>query len=434
MTDKTDPVDELARGIAADHTLEKARRAPGDEAGEPAAAEPTAAREPSFVGDFATYDEVRAFALEENHELTAGDLTVVNGTLARYRADGMFETVVDSLLDMFAPVADHTERFSRDLENIERVVLAAEFESGPLLGNFRDVVLAMFKGKPKAWTEMSQMEQRDLAKQVEGHCATLIRKVARVIAEGEEISVAGKLESFNCKGGFDLKISAPGDADAVVELFKMVGHEVVIMSADSQRFLDNVAPAAEIADEPPLPFADLEPGEDVLERDPRPEDDSDLAGEPDEEDEDGDSDEDEVEEVEADPAEEGDGPGDYETRTNPDDEPGEDDVDEAPAEMVDPAKAADDFSEATPEELAAQKSRQPAEEKPAADYVGPKEPTEAVPGESWQNTADDRIRWKHPNGKFYLSAPTEDAMTEWRNAEEAKAKAATGDDFPDDPA
>lgn len=463
MNDKTtDPVAQLGQQLAADHVLDKARAA-GEQQAEPASsdadeepAETSGYAEPlvdnddeaRFIGDFASFEEARAFLADDGDDFQRGDMTVVNGGLVRTRADGSFEVIVSSLLDEYAPPADHTERFARSLSDLERIVLEADFESGPLLGGLRDTMLALFKARPKGWNEMSEMEKKDLAKQLESQAATIIRKVARVVAEGEEISVTGKLESFNCKGGFDLKISAPGDEEAVVQLYRMTGHEVVIMSADAERFLTATAPEVE-PDEPGLPFADPP----AAEASPEPAyvppaDDSDLAG-------DADEDEDDVIEDDETAAAEtladidgplaGSEPGEYEGRSNPDDEP-DGDLETGSAddnsELGQAIASADpDFVEATAEELAAQVGRsgsEPAGDATAkADYVGPREPEDAVPGESWIDTSreDQRPRFKHPNGKFYLSPPTAEVLEAWRAGNNPAAEESADENgFPADPA
>lgn len=427
MKDKNeDPVDRLGKDLAADHTLEKARAA-----GEP---EPTGADEPEqpveveddepqFLGDFDSYDAVREYASDAEVAIVTGDLAVVNGGLVRATSNGKgFEILVPSLVDMFAPDGLHSDAHEAEMRKLESIVAAAEFESGSLLDDVRELLLLLYKGQRVLWAGRSQSEQRDFGKQVEGQAKGIIRKIARVVAEGEQIAVAGKLERYTHSGTFDLKLSAASDEETALQLFRMQGHDVVIMSADASRFLEAKSETETDEDEPELGFADPspEPVEEDVAEDP-PADDSDLAG--------GDETADAVTRAEA--AGEDPGVGAYESRSNPDDEP------ETDAEVSARLAPADDFEEATEEELAQQAGRAgkpEGDDVPAADYVGPKEPDDAVPGETWVDTSksDGRPRHKHPNGKWYLSAPSEESLEEWRASQNAPP-AEDDDGFPADP-
>ena len=456
-----DPVDKLAKELAADHTLAKAR-AEGEPAteseNEPETSTETpdelADDEPQIIGDFDSFDAVREYAEAEGLAIVTGDLAVVNGALVRFEG-GAFKQVVASLIDEFAPAGVHSAAHEGEMQRLARIVENAVFDTGSLLADVRNLLLMLYKEQRVLWSGRSEQEKRDFAKQVEAQAKTLIRKITRVVAEGETISVAGKLERYTHSGSFDLKISAQSDEEAALQLFRMQGHDVVIMSADAARFLEDAkAPEVE-PDEPGLPFADADPvtAEDVAELreklDP-PEDDSDLAdaGFDDEDEDEVDFDDEPQDEAPAPgtgaaaiaamnararEAQADDGVGDYESRTNPDDEP-ESDADISARVL---AGEPDGFEEMSESELAQQAGRAGNPEGdtlPAADYVGPKQPDDAVPGESWLDTSKDdaRPRYKHPNGKFYLSPPSAESLEEWRAAQNG-AGSADDDGFPADP-
>jgi len=414
---KNDPLATLAKDVAADHTLAKAR----GEVGQTIPANDTPATEeadPSIVGEFDSYEAVREF----DPALKRGDFAVVNGAFCRFNG-ATWDTVVQDLAGQHMPAADHSEAFANTVYAIERVVMAASFESGSLLGGLRDTILSMFKARDRGWTQYSQAEQRDLAKQIENHCKELIAKVTRVVVEGEEISVTGKLEKYTHSGGFDLKISAESDEDVALQLFRMQGHNIVILSADAKRFLQ--AEAAETQPDEPELFggASVEVLAEIPYKAPEPAplptppaDDSDLA----------DGADDETEEVET-PAPaplakptfgngtivNPDGANEYESRQNP-----------------------DDFTEATESELAAQEGRpvddvKTAPAAPAADYESESKPEGATPGQTWMRESDPRLRYLHPNMKWYLAAPTPEALADWKAAQEPAGETA-GDELPDD--
>lgn len=390
---------------------------------EEAAAE-VAENEPAIIGEFGSFDEVREFQAAESGEVQPGDIAIVNGALIRFTEKGT-EVLCSDLMDYFAPPADHTEEFARSLAEIERVVLNAEFESGRLLINMRDLLLGMFKAKPKKWSEMSEQEMRDLGKQLESQASTIIKKICHVVAEGEEISVAGKLDKYSNSGSFSLSISAANDEDAALALYRMQGHDVIIMSADAKRFLDSNEVEV-IPDQASMQFADGEraEGEDAAEA---------------------------AEHAEAEEAEEHDDVEEAAEAAAVEEQQQEQLEEQAPAAEPDAAEPeaeaaaetktearADEFEEATAEELAGQKGRAPnVEAERKADYTGAKEPTEAVPGESWHSTADDKVRYMHPNGKWYISAPTEADLEKFRaglDEERAETQEDAESGFPAKPA
>jgi len=133
--------------------------------------------------------------------------------------------------------ADHIDEFTKLLERLESLALNAEFTSGTLVGDIRDVLIDTFKNRPKPWSQLSEGEQRDLAKALENVAKTVIKKTVLVVAEQDEISVTATVKGYSAKGGvFKINAEARGDEDTAQQLFGMDGHDVVIMSADSQRF------------------------------------------------------------------------------------------------------------------------------------------------------------------------------------------------------
>lgn len=412
MGKKKDLVAELGQQLAADHTIAKAVAAGAPATTEQASAEAGPSpeevdddNEAAFLGGFESFDEVRAFVAgaEGDVELARGDMAVVNGGLVRFNGSA-FDIVLSDIVGEYGFDVDHTAAFGRSLSDLEATVLKAEFEAGSLLGGVVDVLVGMFKGRPKQWSQMSQMEQRDLLKQLENQAKTLIRKVVRVVAEGEEISLVGKLERYSNAGTFDLKITANSDEEAALALFKMQGHEVLIRSADAAQYLGGVEVKTD-PDEPGLPFADNVSADEVRELKESipapPEDDSDLADaanagpgeivdedplgleieDPDAATGTGDDALPAISDEVAEAALEDAGIGDYESRQGP-----------------------DDFVEATAEELAAQAGRNPPALAVDYDYTGPAKPSKPAYGESWHDTTRDVV--KYWNGKgWYLTAP-----------------------------
>jgi hypothetical protein len=168
---------------------------------------------------------------------------------------------------------DHITEFEKQLERLETIVLNAEFDNGSLMGSVRDAMLDVFRNRPKPWSQMSEQEQRDMGKALENVATTLIRRVVLVVAEEDEIAVTGTLKGYSAKGGdFKLTVEAAGDDETALELYKMDGHAVVIMSADAAKFLKKNKDADVEPDQPALEFADEEtpPAEEVDLENPPP--------------------------------------------------------------------------------------------------------------------------------------------------------------------
>lgn len=193
------------------------------------------------------------------------------------------ENPVDEMVEQegAAPVDsadDHTTQFDRRVERLTEIALEAEFTGGTLVGDIRDALLDQYKNRPKPWSQLSADEMRDVNKGLETVAKTLIRKIVLIVAEEDDVSVPATLKGYSVKGdAFQLKIEASGDEDVALELFRMDGHDVVILRADAKRFHGQRKDAEVIEDQASLAFADDKA------KDDHPDDDSDLAGDDDDE-------------------------------------------------------------------------------------------------------------------------------------------------------
>lgn len=177
-----------------------------------------------------------------------------------------------------------SEAFEKRLDDLVELCVNADFESGSLLGDIRDFFIEDCKHRPKSWSQMSSSQQRDYARSAEERARLIIRKVALVIAEQDDITVHATLKGYSADAGtFKLKLVARGDLEVAGQLYALDGHDVVLISADSKRFGGQRKEAENLPDQAKLEFAD--PGEkapDAItsEKPEHPADDSDLAGGP----------------------------------------------------------------------------------------------------------------------------------------------------------
>lgn len=172
------------------------------------------------------------------------------------------------------PVEDHISAFDKRVQRLTEIAIEAEFAGGSLVGDIRDTLLDLFKHRPKPWSQMSADEMRDTGKGLETIAKTLIRKIVLVVAEEDDVSVPATIKGYSVKGDtFQLKVEASGDEETAIELFRMDGHDVVILRADAKRFHGQKRDAEVIPDQAALAFADDQP-----KSADHPGDDSDLAG------------------------------------------------------------------------------------------------------------------------------------------------------------
>lgn len=166
--------------------------------------------------------------------------------------------------------------FDARIERLSRIAEEAEFDSGTLVGDIRDLIVDLYKSRPKPWSQMSSGDQRDIYRAAEDVAKKVLRKLVIVVAEEDEISVHAKLNGYSADGEtFKLKATVQADEETALQLFRLDGHEVVILSADATRFTGQRRDPAVMPDQGALEFAD---GQGKGEAEPEhPADDSDLA-------------------------------------------------------------------------------------------------------------------------------------------------------------
>lgn len=190
------------------------------------------------------------------------------------------------------PVLDplDADAFDDRLARLVEMCEEAEFESGTLVGDIRDLLIEDAKHRPKPWSQMNQRQQGDFVRAAEEVARKIIGKVVIVLAEQDDITVHATLKGYAADGGtFKLKLVARGDMEVAQQLYALDGHEVVLISADSKRFTGQRRDPPIAPDQGALTFADPPGGEakEEIRSDPpaHPADDSDLAGEEREEEE-----------------------------------------------------------------------------------------------------------------------------------------------------
>jgi len=250
-----DPIAALAVGLAADHKAEKAKAVENGEDADP---------EPAVEGNGDA---------PEGAEASAADTS---------SSDAVADPVPP------APGEDHEAVFNRRLDRLTTLVEEAEFESGTALGDMVETMTELFKHRPAVWSAMSASDQRDVVRHLQDVCKSILRKVVLVIAEEDSHTIQGTLmPAFAVKGEAiegKLKIEGVND-DVMIDVYRLAGHRVVIVSADDKRFSSARREPQIMPDQNEMRFADdgggkpSAPSEIRSEPPKPPADDADLADE-----------------------------------------------------------------------------------------------------------------------------------------------------------
>jgi len=216
---KSDPIDALAVGLSADHKAEKrssARKGKAateqtEQTAEAAAPETTEQRDPTPA--------------EEQ---------------ARVEAERPTPDARVNLDTPPAPGDDPESVFDRRLARLDAIAQGAQFEAGTAFGDARDCLLDLFKHQPKLWSAMTPSEKNSAVKLIETAARQIVHKVVLIVAQEESDTVQGTLDKKWTVNGevIELKIKLEQvDNDTLIDVHKLGGHRVVIVSADDKRFM-----------------------------------------------------------------------------------------------------------------------------------------------------------------------------------------------------
>lgn len=142
-------------------------------------------------------------------------------------------------------------------ERATEVIETAPLDIASLGGDLRDMMLELFKHRPKPWDAMLEDERRGIVRNLKSAVDDALAEVARVIAaEGRDFIMA-RLDKFTAKGGkYQATLIAQGEADLAMEFARLDGHAVLIISADAEAYQGSRSEPDIPADQPPLEFGE----------------------------------------------------------------------------------------------------------------------------------------------------------------------------------
>lgn len=159
--------------------------------------------------------------------------------------------------------------------SIERLeTIAATFDPAPrtLVQDCRDIMLDLFKSRPKPWSAMSEESQRDTAAALENGMRDIVRKIVETVRSDEGTQpIRALLEGYSEKDGIKatLKVrsfSPEEELAAVVGLHKARGKFVLVTVASVDDY-NGSRDAQTDADQPDLDFEAGDPDGDEPEGD-----------------------------------------------------------------------------------------------------------------------------------------------------------------------
>jgi hypothetical protein len=139
------------------------------------------------------------------------------------------------------------------------------FESRTLVVDVRDLLLDVFKSRPKPWGQMNQEEQADTAEGLEVFSQKLVQSVVELVASRGQHTLTAQLEKFTAKSGeYQATLKLVGGPNVALDLAQFNGKSVLIVDADAAPFYGVARPADIDRDQPEM-FDEPEPvmGEEV---------------------------------------------------------------------------------------------------------------------------------------------------------------------------
>lgn len=147
--------------------------------------------------------------------------------------------------------------FDRRMERFMTIVEEARFEAGNAFGILRDTILDLFKHRPSTWQGMDNQAQRDTIRAIEDASKDIIGKLVLVIAQEDCPTIhATMLDKLAVNGeAVEVKLKIEHvNAAVLLDVYKMAGQRVVIVSADDRRFMGAKTTPKTDPDQPDLPI------------------------------------------------------------------------------------------------------------------------------------------------------------------------------------
>jgi len=152
---------------------------------------------------------------------------------------------------------DEQTVFDRRIERLNTIVEESRFEAGNAFGILRDTILDLFKHRPSQWQGMDNQAQRDTIRAIEEASKDIIGKLVLVIAQEDCPTIHATMLDKLAVNGEALEAKLKIDhvnAGVLLDVYKMAGQRVVVVSADDRRFMGARTTPQTDPDQPDLPI------------------------------------------------------------------------------------------------------------------------------------------------------------------------------------
>lgn len=159
-------------------------------------------------------------------------------------------------------MADDQQVESREVarDDIPEERVQQLIDSSTLMGDLRTAILDRLRAMPKPYTVMSEVEQQDMIDGVENVARDLVTRACTLIASNGRTAISATLEQCTVKDGIKAVLKLPRSDAHRDQLIDSVGGVVLIVVADSSRYMGQKAPDKPTPQEPALPLTDAAPG------------------------------------------------------------------------------------------------------------------------------------------------------------------------------
>lgn len=147
--------------------------------------------------------------------------------------------------------------FDRRTERLLSIVEETRFEAGNAFGILRDTILDLFKHRPSQWQGMDNQAQRDTIRAIEDASKNIIGKLVLVMAQEDCPTIHATMLDKLAVNGEALEAKLKIDhvnAGVLLDVYKMAGQRVVVVSADDRRFMGARTTPQTDPDQPDLPI------------------------------------------------------------------------------------------------------------------------------------------------------------------------------------
>lgn len=146
----------------------------------------------------------------------------------------------------------------------KRLQKAAEVAKATMMGDLRDICLDIFKHpniKGKAWKDMSEAEQREVAAMIENKCRSAVTRSIDIIASEGRKHIKVLLKQVLVKDGIKGTFECAKSHELRHDLIDAQGDNVLVVFTSAEKYLGESRKVTYQKDQPELPVTSTQPTE-----------------------------------------------------------------------------------------------------------------------------------------------------------------------------